>query len=422
MNKQLLLEFAPMSHNTSPMGGISLVYSPIMHIPQSTKSGMINSPIAITAIYYAAFVGLGMVAAALGPTLPGLAEQTGVQLKQASWLFSATSLGYLLGALAAGRLYDRRLGHPVMALALVLAAALMALVPTMPQLVLLALVMLLLGGAQAGVDVGGNTLLVWLHRHKVAPFMNGLHLFWGVGSILAPILIVQAILYSGSYAWGYWLIALLLLPVAVLVWRAASPHALHHEPGAAPQQPVNWPLVVLFMLFFLTFVGAEGAYGGWIYSYAVATGIAAPAVAAYLTSAYWGALTLSRLVSIPLSVRFRPRTLLIVDLAGCLIALGLAVLGSGSPLLIWLATLMFGASVATLFPLTMSFAGEVLTVTGQFTSLMFVGASLGGMLIPWLIGQFFESAGPGSAMWIMLVDMMVCAGVFGLLNWVKKRG
>jgi FHS family Na+ dependent glucose MFS transporter 1 len=381
----------------------------------------IGHPLAITGLYYAAFIGLGMVASALGPTLPSLAEQTGVQLKQASLLFTAVNLGYLLGALTSGRLYDRRLGHIVMVSGLLAAAALMALVPEMTLLVLLALVMLLLGIAQAGIDVGGNTLLVWLHREKVPPFMNGLHLFWGLGSILAPILIAQAILMSEGYAAGYWLIAVLLLPVAVLVWRAASPSAPHHEPGADPQRPVNWPLVLLFMLFFMSFVGAEGAYGGWIFSYAVATDIATPAVAAYLTSAYWGALTLSRLVSIPLSMRFRPRTLLIVDLAGCLLGLGLAVFGGGSPQVIWLATLVYGASVATLFPLCMSFASEVVTVTGQFTSLMFVGASLGGMLIPWLIGQFFESAGPGSAMWIMLVSMLVCTGVFILINWLRLR-
>jgi MFS transporter, FHS family, Na+ dependent glucose transporter 1 len=381
----------------------------------------IAHPYAITAIYYAVFIGLGMVAASLGPTLPGLAEQTGVQLKQASWLFSATSLGYLLGALAAGRLYDRRLGHPVMVTALLLAAALMALVPTMSQLVLLAVVMLLLGGAQAGVDVGGNTLLVWLHREKVPPFMNGLHLFWGVGSILAPILIAQVILLTGGFAWGYWLIALILLPIAVLVWRANSPQALHHESDAVPIYPVNWPLVILFMLFFLTFVGAEGAYGGWIYSYAIATGIAAPAVAAYMTSAYWGALSFSRLVAIPLSMRFRPRTLITADLILGVVALSLAVLGNGNPAATWLATILFGASIATLFPLTMSFANEVVTVTGQFTSLIFVGASLGSMLVPWLIGQFFESAGPGSAMRIMLVDMLVCLGVFIVLNWVSRK-
>ena len=37
---------------------------------------------------------------------------------------------------------------------------------------------------------------------------------------------------------------------------------------------------------------------------------------------------------------------------------------------------------------------------------MFVGASFGGMLLPWLIGQYFETVGPHSAMVIMLVDMV----------------
>jgi fucose permease len=287
-------------------------------------------------------------------------------------------------------------------------------------------VALLLGGAQAGVDVGGNTLLVWLHRQRVSPFMNGLHLFWGVGSALAPILVAQALLLgdqalTGGFRASYWLISLLLLPVALLLSRVPSPIAAHKEPGAAPQLPTNWPLVILFALFFLTFVGAEGSYGGWIASYAVATGIATPAMAAYLTSAYWGALTLSRLVSVPLALRFRPRALLIADLVGCLVGLGLAVFGGGSSTVIWLATIIMGISVATLFPVTMSFAGEVVTVTGQFTGLMFVGASLGGMLLPWLIGQFFEPIGPQAAMWIMLVDMVICVGVFILLNLSARR-
>jgi FHS family Na+ dependent glucose MFS transporter 1 len=384
-------------------------------------SSKTSSPLAITALYYASFLDLGLVAAALGPTLPGLAEQTHVQLRQASLLFTASSLGYLVGSLIGGRLYDRRTGHPIMVVAALLIAALMALVPAMPQLALLALVMLLLGGGQAFLDVGGNTLLVWLHGEKVAPFMNGLHLFWGLGSMLSPILIAQAIRLTGGFAWGYWLIAMLLLPVAALFSRAASPSAPHQRPGAAPLQATNWPLVILFALFFLAFVGTEGSYGGWIYSYAVATQNATPAVAAYLTSAYWGALTLSRLISIPLALRFSARTLLIADLVGCLSGLTLAVLGGGSPLAMWVATIIIGASVATFFPLTLSFASQVVTITGQFTSLMFVGASLGGMLLPWLIGQFFESAGPQSAMVIMLIDMAVCAGIFVVLNRVKKR-
>ena len=55
-----------------------------------------------------------------------------------------------------------------------------------------------------------------------------------------------------------------------------------------------------------------------------------PSDSSVMTSVYWGALTLSRLVSIPLAMRFRPRTLLIANLVGCLIGLSLAVVGGGS--------------------------------------------------------------------------------------------
>jgi len=392
-----------------------------MSTQQRSSLRSLSSPLAITAIYYSSFIGLGMSTSVIGPTLLDLAKQTQVSLSRISLIFTAVNLGYLLGALVIGRLYDRRAGHPMMAVALLLGGVLLALVPVIPQLALLLVVVLLLGGAQAGLDVGGNTLLVWLHRERVSPFMNGLHLFWGLGSALAPILIAQAFLITGGFRSGYWVISILLLPIALLLFRAPSPIAAHKEPGAAPQQPTNWPLVGLFALFFMTFVGAEGAYGGWIASYAVATDIATPAMAAYMTSAYWGALTLSRLVSVPLALRFRPRSLLIADLVGCLVGLSLAVMGEGLPIMTWVATIVMGASVATLFPVTMSFAGEVVTVTGQFTGLMFVGASLGGMLLPWLIGQFFEPLGPHSAMVIMLVDMVICAGVFVLLNWMKRR-
>jgi FHS family Na+ dependent glucose MFS transporter 1 len=379
-----------------------------------------SSPLFITAVYYAAYIGLGLAAAVLGPSLPSLAARTHVQLKQASLLFTAINLGYLIGALLGGRLFDRRPGHPAMIGSLLLMAFILVLVPLPTQLIVLIVVTFLLGLSSALLDVGGNTLLVWLHREKVNPFMNGLHLFWGVGSILSPILIAEAILLTGNFAWGFWIIAALLLPIAWMFRGIPSPTAPHKEPGGEPRKATDWPLVILFVLFFSTFVATEGSYGGWIYTYAIATEIASPATAAVMTSVFWGALTLGRLVSIPLALRFSPSKLLIANMAGCLVGLSLAIVGGGSTTITWLATIVLGVSVASFFPVSLSFARETITITAQFTGLMFVGASLGGMFLPWLIGQFFETAGPQSAMVIMLGDMVICCGIFIVLNRLKR--
>ena len=85
-----------------------------------------------TAAYFGVMVSLGLANAALGPTLPRLAEQIGVTIGAISILFSARSLGYLCGSLLSGRLYDRLPGHPVMAAAALLLSAMLLLVPHAP--------------------------------------------------------------------------------------------------------------------------------------------------------------------------------------------------------------------------------------------------------------------------------------------------
>jgi hypothetical protein len=67
--------------------------------------------LATTATYYAAYVSLGLTTASLGPLLPLLADQTHTLLNQVSILFTARWLGYLIGSLVIGRVYDRRSGH-----------------------------------------------------------------------------------------------------------------------------------------------------------------------------------------------------------------------------------------------------------------------------------------------------------------------
>ncbi|HUM71191.1 MAG TPA: hypothetical protein PLK31_20355, partial [Chloroflexota bacterium] len=56
-----------------------------------------------------------------------------------------------------------------------------------------------------------------------------------------------------------------------------------------------------------------------------------------------------------------------------------------------------------------------LHVSGKTTSYFFVGASLGGMTIPWLIGQRFEVVGPVATMTIILTCLVASLAVFGIL-------
>jgi FHS family Na+ dependent glucose MFS transporter 1 len=307
-----------------------------------------------------------------------------------------------------------------MAGVLVAMAAMMVLIPLVPLLWLLAGVLALLGLAEGALDVGGNTLLVWVYRDKVAPFMNALHFFFGVGAFISPIIVAQAIQASGDIVLGYWALALLMLPAFLWLIRLPSPQrqvvAETHRSGRA-----NWALLTLLVLSFYVYVGAELSFGNWLSTYAVKLGLADVAIGAYLTSAFWGAFTAGRLVSIPLATRFPEHTVLLVDLLGCLAFVALILIFPHSATALWIGACGAGFAMASIFPTMISFAERHMTITGQVTSLFLAGSSLGSMTLPWLIGQLFEPVGPFVAIIVIAVALIVELVLYGLLRLVVAR-
>jgi MFS transporter, FHS family, Na+ dependent glucose transporter 1 len=377
----------------------------------------LSSPAARTVAYYLALGMLGLSMATLGPALPVLAGNTQSSLSQISFLFTARSLGKLAGAFQGGRLYDRLPGHRLMASMLVVMAAMAFLIPVIPELWWLIAVLLVLGAAEGALDVGGNTLLVWVHGSRVGPYMNGLHFVWGVGAFLSPILIAQALLYSGDISWAYWALGILMVPVAIHLWRLPDPGAISARLEREGQGHIqaNRLLVGLVVCFFFLYVGMEATFGGWIYTYATTLVLADAATAAYLTSAFWGALTVGRLVAIPIAAYLRPSRILLVDLLGCLVSVGLILLWPDSTMVLWAGTLGAGLFMASIFPTALAFVGRRMRVTGTITGWFFAGASTGGMTFPWLVGQFFESMGPQVTMVLIGADVVLAMGIFGAL-------
>jgi FHS family Na+ dependent glucose MFS transporter 1 len=370
--------------------------------------------------YYAGFIALGLVSAVLGPTLPGLAENTHTALGDMGFLFSARSLGYLLGSRQAGRQYDRGAGHRLMAGVILAIMLVMALVPLLPRLWMLVVALLLLGVFEASFDVGGNTLLVWVHGERVGPFMNGLHFFFGLGAFLSPVVVAQAILWGGDIRWAYWCLALLMLPAAIWVARWPSPSPQKSDDARTSGRANIW-LVGAVALFLFLYVGAEVSFGGWVFTYARARSALSEASAAYLTSVFWGALTLGRLASIPMAARFTPRAVLSGDLAGCLLCLGAMLLFPPTPLVLWACSFGVGLFMASIFPTMITFAQRRLTITGDITGWFFIGAGLGGAGLPWLIGRGIQPLGPQIMPLSILLDLGLAALVLATMLWASSR-
>ena len=371
-----------------------------------------------TTAYYIAFILLGLTIAAEGPTLLKLAEHTSSALDQISSIFLFGSLGYLLGSYIGGRLYDRVPGHRFMSGVLICLGLTVALVPLAPSRGILFTIVLVLGLFKGGLDVGCNTLLLWVHNETVGPFMNGLHAFFGVGAFIAPLIVAQVLSFTGDIYWVYWIFAIAAFPLAIWIWNLPSPESrvvpAHHESAPFPILPV-----LIMVLCFVLYVGGESGYGAWIYTYAFTLKFGTEVTAAYLTSAFWGSFTLGRLLGIWVSTRARPITILALDFAGCIASVGLILLFRESVVLLWIGTVLFGISQASIFPTFLTLAEERMHITGTIAGLFLVGAGVGGMILPWLIGQAFVHVSPVAMMGLIFIGILLNLLMLGVFTRVS---
>lgn len=372
-----------------------------------------------TIAYYLAFIILGMTTAASGPSLPKLAEHTSSGLDRISLIFILGALGYVSGSYLGGRAYDRFSSHKLMSMTLVLIAIASVLIPNSRSMGLLLGAMFLSGFASGVIDVGGNALLLWTHGEKSGPFLNGLHFFFGVGSLTAPLILAQVLLKTGDIHWMYYSFAIVSVPLFIWFWYLPEPpkpaHANNQRNASVPLIPVLLTLILFFL-----YVGLELGFGNWIYTYALTLGLGTTITAAYLTSAFWGSFTFGRLLGVWVSTRMRPQRIIIMDLIGCVVSTLIIMLWKESSLALWIGTFGLGISMASIFPTIIMLAGERMRLTGTITGWFLVGSGAGSMLLPWLIGQIFVFTGPQAMNTVLLVDIALTFLVLFMFTSQKK--
>lgn len=372
----------------------------------------------LTAAYYASFLILGLETGAEGPSLPTLARHTVSGLDRISLIFVTGSTGYLLGSLLGGRLYDRLPGHRVMAASLLIMLATAIVYPLAAALWVLLAAALIMGFGKGALDVGCNTLLQWQRGDRAGPYLNGLHFTFGLGSLIAPILLAQIILRTHDIYWVFWTIAVVILPVMLWLWALPSPHPADHASAMNDASAPFLPVLLIALAFFL-YVGAEVGFSSWLYTYAISLELADAVQAAYLTSGFWALFTFGRLLSIWIATRLGSRLILFTDFAGCFLSLVLIWLAPHSLAWLWVGSLGLGFSMASIFPTILILAGERMRVSGTITGWFLLGAGAGGMLLPWWIGNALASTGPLSMIGLVFAD--IALNVLVLLLFVLGK-
>ncbi len=371
------------------------------------------------------FLGLGMITAAIGPSLPDLARHAGSSLSSVGSVFSGLFFGALAVQILTGYLLDRIGARLIMVVSLLVLGACLGLMTWASTIFLIVLLSVFAGLGHGAVDVCLNVSVSNAFPQRRAASLNLLNVFFGLGAIIGPSVASLSLRLWGTALPALWLGAgsqLLLTPFFFFLMpqQKTAAHSSEAKAGRAAifASPILWVMAALILIY----VGVENGMGGWVSTYMQQTIGLNAANAALTASAFWLALTAGRLLAAGLGLRISATRLLQISLLAALAGALTLVLGSGSGVVSIIGILLLGLGFGPVFPTVIAKATAVFTTaSGAAASLIVGSGSLGGMLIPWLQGVVLEKSGPSSAILLTLsgcLGMLVC---YLLLDQLQKR-
>uniref|UniRef100_A0A8B9MUY6 Major facilitator superfamily domain containing 4B n=1 Tax=Accipiter nisus TaxID=211598 RepID=A0A8B9MUY6_9AVES len=403
----------------------------------------------------AAFLGLGMSIAVLGPTFQNLAANVHKNVSDIYYIFVGRSLGYLGGSVLGGVLFDSMNAHLLLALSMFGTTVGLYGIPWCKKSLLLTVLMSVIGASMGILDTGGNVLALNTWGAEAGPHMQALHFSFAVGAFVAPILAKMALGGSESkdllpvaektnqsvlrsvpaasatsalkhhlgadFLWSYVVIGTYLLLVSFFFFILYSKGSSARDKSKASLQKCtfakyHYALIILLFVFFFCYVGAEVTYGSYIFTYAKVFANMKENEAAALNSVFWGAFAACRGVAIFCAACLYPGTMILLSIIGSAASSSCLAFFARYPASLWVGTAVYGASMATIFPSGISWIEQYTVVQGKSASLFVIGAALGEMCIPavvgYLQGRFHHlpvvmyTALVTSAMTVMLFPLM----------------
>lgn len=371
------------------------------------------------------FVGIGLFLGAIGPAVPDLARLTGSSVEAVGAIFSTVFFGALFAQLAAGQIMDRFGMRLLILFGIVLSAgAALALVNSVTLTTVLVLAAVV-GIGHGAMDITSQVYIARIFGRDSLRALNSIHLFFGIGTVIGPTVASFALREVGSALPAIALAAVTPLLVLPILWfqlrelprNAANESAIQPTTRSVYVSPLLW----LFGLMMLVYVGFETGVGGWTTVYMTSTTGMVEADAALITSGYWLTFTLGRLAATLLAARFTAGQMLLGSVTISGLGVLLLMLNVGNMTLSIASTLLIGFGCAPVYALVISLsAGAFPHAAGRAASFAAAMGSLGGLSITPLQGVVLQRFGGAAMGGYLLVQtfimLLLYVGIMALMQ------
>jgi fucose permease len=340
---------------------------------------------------YCGFLCLGLVLTLLGANQDYLAADLELDLTRTGLLASALSLGFLVGTLGAGPLYDRLPRRLLFVAAILLPAT--ALIGFGSDL---GFREALIRFAWIGLGAGAyDTLFIAAIAERFgarsAKPMSLVHTGTAMGAITGPLL-VAAIATRWHWSLSFHAIGVAHVALAVAALRVRFPgHTRKARPAVADPSTSLSLAIIPFVVVAFAYLGVETALSTFAIPFA-SEGLSLEAIHGQAAiSSMWFGLLMGRLGALALRGNLDGRVLIG---AGTLCCAAISIGAAMGMRQIEILYFCVGFSLGPVFPVTIALAGQRFpNALGSVVGLAVGVGSIGCIFVPWLTGALGDQAG-----------------------------
>ena len=378
----------------------------------------------LLAVIYLIFISLGLPDSLLGSGWPKMQVAFGVPSSYAGYVSMTISFMTIISALLSPRMIRRFHTKWIVIVSIFLTVLGLLGFSICGQYWMLFLFAVPYGLGAGAIDASVNH---YVANHYASSVMNFLHCFYGVGAVISPYIMAQALKtarWNEGYRWtsyiqmGILLVCLLSLPLWKRNERSSDGDA---EDSAGILEALKVPGVVLTLIAFFAYCSGEATCFLWTPSYFAGTraGLSDERIASF-GSLIFGGLMLGRLISGFISNRLGDRLLIRLGIGIELAGILLVFLPVQGVLTAAVGFVVIGTGMGPVYPAIqhMAPANFGRRYSAAVIGLQMASAYMGSTFMPMVFGHLQQAVGIG----IMPVYLLLFAGLnIGMLEWAYSR-
>ncbi len=370
-----------------------------------------------------------MVLTVISPLIMEIARSFELDIGGVGIIFTYTFIGLTLFVPVGGYIADRIGKKKVLNIAVAGISLALTAFFTASDFLTLCIASIFIGGFGGIIESMASAFLHDINPEKPEYYVNMVQIFFGIGAVIGPLAVGQAILSGFTWRNCYAVLTLVMAVVALIFifsfydeQRTKANIGIKKivKPNIKPMELIKNKYFILLCLSMFFYTGSEVGAWGWMCTY-LETGFMFTADKSTLAvSLFWIALTVGRVLCGMLTLKFKPvKIVIMLAFSSAIFTLLSAFVRSDFG--IYFAVIAMGFAFSSQYPLIVSYAGNLFkSSTGTVFSLMVACSGVGNMLVPYLMGLTGEAVGMAASMIIPAVLFSFTGFIFIYLNKTKN--